>query len=339
MIKGRVKFLNDWNDWDYSIHEDEKQIERQGRSMTYPFTFEIDKENKTGKFSSTTDLPYYETSLNSCTCQDFIERNKPCKHIYRLAIELGLIEIIKRKSGGYDKKKLDEIKKSDDIDSQPDQIKRQKSALKCKIIEIDKEIKTAIFKGSGKEPYKTSLDACTCRDFSVRNLPCKHMYRLRMEIEDPNISDEVEKFEEEHFDKDYAKDIFKKLSENAAYAFIYNLDYDWTSSKKIEDDDLKELKSSELVNTSTDLNITLNFLTKNELIKICDDLNIAYKSSNSKAKIISLILENLDPENEEDLIQSVPIALKRDIRVEEIFGSIKHFYHKLYPRENLILFN
>lgn len=160
-----------------------------------------------------------------------------------------------------------------------------------------------------------------------------------MEIEDPNISDEVEEFESQHFDKEYAKDIFKKFSEDSAYTFIYTLNYDWISSKKIEDADLKELISSELVNTSTDLNITLNFLTKNELIKICDDLNITYKSSNSKAKIISLILENLDPENEEDLIQSVPIALKRDKRVEEVFGSIKHFYHKLYPRENLILFD
>lgn len=126
MIKGRVKFLDEWSDWDESIHEDEKQIERQGWAMNYPFTFEIDKENKCGKFSSTTLVPYYETHLDSCTCNDYMERQKPCKHIYRLAVELGLIEIVKRHGGGYDKKKLEEIKNSDDIDSQPDQLKRQK---------------------------------------------------------------------------------------------------------------------------------------------------------------------------------------------------------------------
>lgn len=183
MIKGRVKFLDKWPDWDDSLHEDEKQIERQGWAMNYPFTFVIDQENRSGKFSSTTGVPYYETHLDSCTCNDFMERQKPCKHIYRLAVELGLIEIIKRQGGGYDKKKLDEIKNSDDIDSQPDQLKRQKSALKCKIIEIDKENKKALFKGSGKNPYETTLDTCTCRDFVVRNLPCKHIYRLRMELE------------------------------------------------------------------------------------------------------------------------------------------------------------
>lgn len=183
MIKGRVKFLKSWTDWDDSIHEDEKQIERQGWAMNYPFTFEIDQENSSGRFSSTTMVPYYETHLDSCTCNDYMERQKPCKHIYRLAVELGLIEIVKRHGGGYDKKKLDEIKNSDDIDSQPDQLKRQKSALKCKIIKLDRENKKALFKGSGKDPYETTLDTCTCRDFVVRNLPCKHIYRLRMELE------------------------------------------------------------------------------------------------------------------------------------------------------------
>ena len=333
MIKGRVKFIDKWPDWDDSLHEDEKQIERQGRAMTYPFTFEIDKDNRCGKFSSTTDVPYYETHLDSCTCNDFMERQKPCKHIYRLAVELGLIEIIKRQGGNYDKKKLDEIKNSDDIDSQPDQLKRQKSALKCKIIEIDKENKKALFKGSGKNPYETTLDTCTCRDFVVRNLPCKHIYRLRMELEDPNISDEIKEFESNHFDKEYAKDIFKNFSRDAAYDFIYVLGYDWISSKKLENESLKELLNSELVNATTELSTTLNFLTKKELTNICDDCEIPYKSNTLKSDLINYLIEGLDAESVENLSQKIPMAIRRDPRVEEVFGSVKHFYHKLYPWE------
>lgn len=333
MIKGRVKFLDKWPDWDDSIHEDEKQIERQGRAMTYPFTFEIDKDNRCGKFSSTTGVPYYETHLDSCTCNDFLERQKPCKHIYRLAVELGLIEIIKRQGGGYDKKKLDEIKNSDDIDSQPDQLKRQKSALKCKFIEIDKENKKALFKGSGKNPYETTLDTCTCRDFAVRNLPCKHIYRLRMELENPNISEEVKEFESNHFDKEYAKEIFKNFSRDAAYDFIYTLSYDWISSKKLESDDFKELEKSELVNTSSDLKVTLNFLTKKELTNICDDHEIPYKSNTLKSDLVNYLIEGLDTESVENLSQEIPMAIRRDPKVKEVFGSVKHFYHKLYPLE------
>lgn len=181
MTSGRCEFLKEWPEWDVSIHEDEAQIARQGRAMNYPFTFEVDKDNKTARFSSMTDLPYYDTSLKECTCYDFQERHLPCKHMYRLAVELGIIEIIKRPT--YDKEKVEAIKNSSDIDSDPDQIKRQKSAAKCKIISIDYENGTAVFAGSGKTPYKTTTDTCTCRDYFVRRLPCKHIYRLRMELE------------------------------------------------------------------------------------------------------------------------------------------------------------
>lgn len=180
MVSGRCKFLKEWPEWDVSVHDDEAQISRQARCMTYPFSFDIDENKKTARFSSTTDLPYYETSLSGCTCYDFQERHLPCKHMYRLAVELGIIEIIKRSS--FDRERIDEIKNSSDVDSDPDQMKRQKSAAKCKVVSIDYKAKTAIFAGSGKTPYETTLDSCTCRDFVVRKLPCKHIYRFRQEI-------------------------------------------------------------------------------------------------------------------------------------------------------------
>lgn len=179
-IIGRCQFFKEWPDWDDSIHESESQIARQGRAMTYPFSFRVSKKNKTARFSSTSDLPYYDTSLQECTCYDFQERHLPCKHMYRLAAELGVIEIIKRPT--FDKNAVEKIKNSDDIDSAPDQVKRQKSAEKCKPISIDYENKTGVFAGSGKSPYETTEDTCTCRDYFVRRLPCKHIYRLRMEL-------------------------------------------------------------------------------------------------------------------------------------------------------------
>lgn len=181
-LYGRCHILNEWLDWDYSIHCDNAQIDRQGRAMTYPFTFSINEKAKNARFSSTSILPYYDTTLSSCTCADFEERKLPCKHIYRLAKELGIIDIVKRPT--FDKSKLEDLKNSSDIDSEPDQIKRQKSGMssKCKPIEINYDEKTAIFSGSGKSPYITTTSTCTCRDYFVRKLPCKHIYRLRHEL-------------------------------------------------------------------------------------------------------------------------------------------------------------
>lgn len=183
MVYGRCKILKDWNNWDSEIHTDESQIARQGRAMTYDFGYEVNEKTETAIFSSTSDLPYYTTSLSKCNCYDFQKRGLPCKHIYRLAVELGYIEIIKRPA--FDKDKLSEIKESSDIDNHPDQIKRQASAMdkKCTPISIDHENGVGIFSGSGKTPYTTTVDTCTCRDFFVRKLPCKHIYRLRYEID------------------------------------------------------------------------------------------------------------------------------------------------------------
>lgn len=181
-LYGRCYIIKNWSDWDYSIHCDNPQIDRQGRATTYPFTFKVNKTSKSARFSSTSELPYYDTTLSNCDCMDFQERKLPCKHIYRLALELGVIDIIKRPT--FDKDKLTNIKNSSDIDNEPDQLKRQKSGMsaKCTPTEINFNNKTAIFKGSGKTPYTTTETTCTCRDYFIRKLPCKHIYRLRYEL-------------------------------------------------------------------------------------------------------------------------------------------------------------
>lgn len=184
MTYGRCNILKDWPDWDSSVHEQEAQISRQGRAMTYPFSFEVDEKARAARFSSTSDLPYYETTLCCCTCYDFQGRHLPCKHMYRLASELGIIEIIKRSPSHYDKERLDNIRFSSDINSQPDQIKRIQSAKSSKTapLSVDYNAQTGVFSGSGKKPYNTTLTSCTCRDYFVRRLPCKHMYRLMIEL-------------------------------------------------------------------------------------------------------------------------------------------------------------
>lgn len=192
-LYGRCHLLTPWTDWGVSIHENPAQISRQGRSMTYPFDFEIDEFSQTGRFSSTTDLPYYDTTLSSCTCYDFQNRHLPCKHIYRLAVELGIVEIVKRSSTHYDKDILQEIRASGDIDNHPEQKKRIASARSAKTTpdSIDTEHKTGIFPGSGKQPYITTLSSCTCVDFVRRKLPCKHIYRLAIELGEMDLTADV----------------------------------------------------------------------------------------------------------------------------------------------------
>ena len=82
-----------WQKWDCEIHEslDAKKwlISAQNADLT-PIKVE-DKEDKTYGFFQGRNGSY-EISLDFCPCGDFRKRKLPCKHIYRLAMELHLIE-------------------------------------------------------------------------------------------------------------------------------------------------------------------------------------------------------------------------------------------------------
>ena len=54
--------------------------------------------------------------------------------------------------------------------------------LKKKVISFDPDMQTMVISGSAAEPYQCDLEACTCADFSIRNLPCKHIYCLADEL-------------------------------------------------------------------------------------------------------------------------------------------------------------
>lgn len=63
------------------------------------------------------------------------------------------------------------------LHSCPEQLKRQKSAMSLKMASVDTEKQTGVIKN-----YSVSLENCTCVDFMRHNKPCKHMYRLAIEL-------------------------------------------------------------------------------------------------------------------------------------------------------------
>ena len=63
------------------------------------------------------------------------------------------------------------------LHSEPSQVQRQKAALVLNVQLINQS------DCSGKiNDYAVSLYNCSCRDFSLRHKPCKHMYRLAHEL-------------------------------------------------------------------------------------------------------------------------------------------------------------
>lgn len=80
-----------WNKWSSDVHETldaKKRIVSAQKADLTPIL--LDNDDCMAYFQG--GHGRYETFLDYCPCGDFHRRKLPCKHIYRLAMELGLIE-------------------------------------------------------------------------------------------------------------------------------------------------------------------------------------------------------------------------------------------------------
>lgn len=75
-----------WELWS-DIHGLPEQLKRQVSAKKVECT-PLEISGNSGKFQGQSGR--YVTTLESCQCGDFIRRRKPCKHMYRLAMELGI---------------------------------------------------------------------------------------------------------------------------------------------------------------------------------------------------------------------------------------------------------
>lgn len=50
------------------------------------------------------------------------------------------------------------------------------------VISLDPSARSALIQGSGGVVYSVSIDRCECVDFERRQLPCKHIYRLALDL-------------------------------------------------------------------------------------------------------------------------------------------------------------
>ena len=67
------------------FHAEPEQLKRIKSALQLKMD-SVDFDTRTGKIKN------YDVSLGECTCMDFMRRRKPCKHIYRLAVELGIFK-------------------------------------------------------------------------------------------------------------------------------------------------------------------------------------------------------------------------------------------------------
>ena len=83
--------------WAESVHRESEQIERRRQASEGSFFIQYqDKEKGLARIRGASDPAVYWCNLGMCQCEEFKKTHKPCKHIYKIALDKGLI----KKEGG-----------------------------------------------------------------------------------------------------------------------------------------------------------------------------------------------------------------------------------------------
>ncbi|MDT8336130.1 MAG: SWIM zinc finger family protein, partial [Desulfurivibrionaceae bacterium] len=186
--------IDKWDFNDQELNAKTQLVNRQKSALNLE-VLEIDKAGCNGLFLDKKNGEI-RASLAECECKDFNYSGNsprksfsPCMHIYRLAIEMELMEPVyfdsRERMRREENKMLQEKKKdpsqwgewSFTLHFYNPQKKRQASAydMASEIHDIDKVSKSGLIHG-----YNTFLNSCTCPDFRDRKLPCKHIYCLAL---------------------------------------------------------------------------------------------------------------------------------------------------------------
>ncbi len=85
LLQEKRKDPSQWGEWNFKIHL--YNVQKRRLVSAYDMeneSHEINNQQKNGVIHG------YDTTLNLCTCPDFRKRRLPCKHIYCLALLLGI---------------------------------------------------------------------------------------------------------------------------------------------------------------------------------------------------------------------------------------------------------
>ena len=75
-----------WSSWGEAVHETRAQADRMLRAQTQ--NIKVKRFNPDGiSLVRGSTGTVYRTTYGGCTCEDFVKRGRPCKHMYALAIQ------------------------------------------------------------------------------------------------------------------------------------------------------------------------------------------------------------------------------------------------------------
>lgn len=218
-------------------------------------------------------------------------------------------------------------------------IKRIKSAKSSKLtpVKIDTNDMYGYFQGNHGR-YETFLDYCPCGDFLRSKLPCKHIYRLAIELGLLNITadsnvNSIPTPRNEQISLDDTIDLIETLSEGAQRTLLSIATcIDSTTPTYLTkiNESILELLKSEIIADSTPENHLVDFRRKIDTCVFLDSLKIPYKKNATKAVLEELCLKCAPKQAAKEFGQLTYVTIPSKFRKQKI-----HYYlHRKYDSDN-----
>ncbi|MGD0872853.1 MAG: SWIM zinc finger family protein [Bryobacteraceae bacterium] len=190
--------LTNWNFQDEGANSTTQQINRQKSARNLEI-LQFDPSEPRAVFVDPKRNNRQTATLTRCDCNDFNlagssprKTFKPCMHIYRLAIELGLIEARyldhRARFALADTLSREETQRLQRLAPDPKQWGCWAPEIHASGVQRNRQYRAYLIyhdeHGAVRETaggwrthdYSATLDHCECPDFLNRKLPCKHIY-------------------------------------------------------------------------------------------------------------------------------------------------------------------
>lgn len=224
-----------------------------------------------------------------------------------------------------------------DIHTNENQLKRLESAkgIACTPVNMDPKTYLGIFQGK-KVRYETSLTECECFDFQQNTLPCKHIYRLALElgiIEGEYQSDLPKVIDQLNYEK--ALELIESTAEESQqivrdflYQHLYQIRENYGFLKS---DYITELVEKEILIIVDDLVALFDAYGRNEINSLVAPFNVTgFKKNLKKDVLVEWIITNspnIIPEITKDSI-SVTIHPQLTKAKRKIYSHLKQKFQE-----------
>lgn len=194
--------LDEWDFGDARRNDTISLVNRQKSALNLTLLW-VDERGRRAAFHDPKTQSEITASLSSCECKDFLFVGKvrrrhlqPCMHIFRLAMELGVLESRYLDHAAREvlrQRLVQQLTRREDsrlaqLGRDPEQwggwpVEVHQSGLQRNrqyraYFILDDELDAVAHNSDGwlVRGHRVTLDGCDCWDFIARRLPCKHVY-------------------------------------------------------------------------------------------------------------------------------------------------------------------